>query len=647
MSAIWGVVSLEENRTVPVHAREVFETEYGKCKLDECRGIEGRDAYFGCGIQHITPQSVKEVLPKKDGDKLLFTADCVLDNRMDVIELLCGHGYEKKALEEMADGSLMFLAYRIWGKQCVTHFRGLFSMAVWDAGKRSLTLWSDHVSGRCLYYVQQGNLVAFSTLMEPLVKLFPGLSKNSNYAKDFLLVNPSVIYVVPGETPYQEISLMLPAAEVEFDTNGKKEHRYWNIGDAVSGYSGFGKSFRKPKNYQERFLQIYRESVKDALVSVGEVGIAMSSGLDSSSVGVLAAEELAKQGKELYSYTFVPWNTRTATEEGNALYDESGYVEKIADRYKNIRTEFLNNRGKNLFEDMDFCMGLLELPYKTGTFPNHYEMCQKGARAGCKVFLNGGFGNNTVSFGEINHVLYDLYRKKRYGRLALWLYRFCRHESMGCKSTAVQLLRSYRKYDERDKDTRKPFVPANPYLRQEILKGYSLEKRFLADKRLMLSDSYLDGNRYKNYLTATALLVYLGVFETKFGLHTGMLLRDPTKDVRVLNFCHELPYSFFAYGGTPRWLIRSGFRGRLPEELLNRWRQRGVLNIDWLDRIYRDWDKLKPELLRALPEEDADWLDVRKVKEDIETLGTNREKDSYVLTHLCAIVAVRRFVNKK
>ena len=274
-------------------------------------------------------------------------------------------------------------------------------------------------------------------------------------------------------------------------------------------------------------------------------------------------------------------------------------------------------------------------------------MCQEGARAGCKVFLNGGFGNNTVSFGEINHVLYDLYRKKRYGRLALWLYRFCRHESMGWKSTAVQLLRSYRKYDARNKDTRKPFVPANPYLRPEILKGYSLEKRFLADKRLMLSDSYLDGNRYKNYLTATALLVYLGVFETKFGLHTGMLLRDPTKDVRVLNFCHELPYSFFAYGGTPRWLIRSGFRGLLPEELLNRWRQRGVLNIDWLDRIYRDWDKLKPELLRALPEEDADWLDVRKVKEDIENLGTNREKDSYVLTHLCAIVAVRRFANKK
>lgn len=649
MSAIWGMVSLDENENISECAKEVFESVYRKCKIDSIQTAASQDAYIGCGIQYVTVEAKAEQLPVQDEERrITFAADCVLDNRADVIELLTGFGYDRQQLCEAADGRLMYLSFVHLGKECVKQFRGLFAIAIWDAENRSLTLLSDQVSARSLYYIRRGNQVAFSTLMKPLLRLFPGIQENQEYDKDFLLVNPSVIYVVPGETPYREISLMLPASEVEFDAAGKRERVYWQQGEAVSGDAVRAKRCKNAQEYSERFMELYADCVRDAVRSSGEVGIAMSSGLDSASVGVLAAQELAKTKKTLHSYTFVPYQKPDASAEGNALYDESGYVQEIAERYPNIRTTFLNNQGKNMFEDMEFCMELLELPYKTGTFPNHYEMCKEGAKAGCRVFLNGGFGNNTVSYGEVNHILYQLYLDKRPVAWLSWLNRYCKHEKIGRKKAVVQMLRTYRTFVQNSKCIKKSRVPDNYYLVPAILENYDWQERFARDKRLLLSEGYLNREDYKEYLKAPALLIYLGVFETKFGLETGMLLRDPTKDIRMLSFCHDLPYQLFAYRGVPRWLIRNGFRELLPEGVLEKWRQKGLLNIDWMDRIYRDWDVLRAKLLEDLSAERMDtWMDKERIKQEIEAFGQNREKDIYVISYLCAIDALLCFRKQK
>ena len=645
MSAIWGMVALDGQETVREQDRMIFETVYEKCRTDACNTVTAEGAYFGCGIQFVTPQSYGERLPIANEDRtIVFTADGVLDNRREIIRVLEEAGCDKGELEEAADGTLMYLSYLRWGTDCVKLFRGVFSMAIWEAEKKRLVLVSDQVAGRCVYYARRGNLVAFSTLQEPLLQLFPETEFNEEYFKDFLLAEPSVIYVVPGETPYQDMFLMKPATVAEFDETGNRESVYWQQGDRVPGYEK--KFCKSAKEYRESFFALYEACVWDALVSSGEVGIAMSSGLDSSTIGVLAAKELAKQGKSLYSYTFVPYLKQDKVQEGNALYDESAYVKKLADRYSNIQTRFLNNQGKNLFEDMEFCMKLLELPYKTGTFPNHYEMCTEGAKDGCRVFLNGGFGNNTVSFGEINHILFDLYERRQYGTLLLWSNRFCKHEKISRREAFFSLMKKFRASRQEDDKAVTKLPPKNFYLLPAVLRNYQREERFSKDKRHLLSISYLDKKLYEEHLQATSLLMYLGAFETKFGLATGMLLRDPTKDIRLISFCRELPYELFAYRGMPRWLIRSSFRSILPEEFLNRWRQKGLLNVDWLDRIYRDWPALKPELMDTISGRGAEeWLDISRIQKDIQDFGKNKEKDLHAISHICALYAVAKFTD--
>ena len=183
MSAIWGVVTLDEEREIPKKAKAIFEATYQeKCKLDRLESVFDTDAYIGCGIQYITKESKREQLPIVDKERgIIFVADCILDNRKSIIERLVSYGEDAKRLQEEPDGRLMYESYLYMGKDCVKTFRGLFSIAIWDWKRHVLSLLSDQVSARCLYYIKKGHLVAFSTQMKPLLELFPGLEENKNY----------------------------------------------------------------------------------------------------------------------------------------------------------------------------------------------------------------------------------------------------------------------------------------------------------------------------------------------------------------------------------------------------------------------------------------------------------------------------------
>lgn len=90
---------------------------------------------------------------------------------------------------------------------------------------------------------------------------------------------------------------------------------------------------------------------------------------------------------------------------------------------------------------------------------------------------------------------------------------------------------------------------------------------------------------YRNWVWFAPFLSYIGEFETKLGLHYGLVFRDPTRDCRMIHFCYHLPYRYFAYQGTPRFLIRSAMKGRLPDAILDNWMRYGVQNADWFTRI--------------------------------------------------------------
>ncbi len=641
MSAIWGIVALRPGCSVPAHSAHLFESTYQKsCKIDRYDSVSVADALFGCGIQYITREAHNEQLPFQNSERgILFTADCILDNRTELIDLLSANGYEKSQLTEAPDGTLMYYAYLTFGTDCVNHFRGLFSIAVWEERNRTLTLLSDHTAARSLYYTVRDGLFAFSTRMEPLLKLFPGATPNVDYHKDFLLANSSVIYVVPGETPYREISLMTPATRLTVTDARTDSSTYWTPGAAPF------KRCRSAKEYSEYFLELYNDCVRDALRTNGEVGILMSSGMDSSSIGVLAAKELASEKKALHSYTFTPFYQTKNSAGGAYIYDESGLVREIASQYPNIKTTFLHNEGKNLFADMKLCSNILEMPYKLATFPNYYEICCDSAKHNCKVLLNGAFGNRSVSFGHIQNILYDLYCKKKVFSFLSLTVRHSKHASHTSERPLRETLHSFRSFRKYMRDPLARFIPENMFLSPALLRDYDMRIRFSRNPYALFTGGYVNQKSFSEQLNPYALFMYSGVFETQFGLCTGMLLRDPTKDMRILAFCQHLPFSMYAYHGSPRWLIRSTFTSLLPASVSESWSRRGLLNIDWIQRVQRDWTQLKPELLQHLSSGLLDsYIDKERTLAFLESFDTSGKDAAKLMAQFCALEGLLRFL---
>ncbi|MCR5755236.1 MAG: hypothetical protein K6G30_10570, partial [Acetatifactor sp.] len=241
-------------------------------------------------------------------------------------------------------------------------------------------------------------------------------------------------------------------------------------------------------------------------------------------------------------------------------------------------------------------MDILEIPYKAyANLPSLFEIYQKAADMSCKVMLTGQTGNTTVSYGYSEHIFFDLFYHHRYILFLRYLNHYCKHLRISRKQTLLNCIHLFQDEKKQQKLNNYDYVPDNPFL-SETLKQYPTAKRMQQVGLPSGNSSLTLAKKYRRLLWLQAMFTYLGELDTKAGLQFGVLLRDPTRDMRILSFCRHLPYHLFAHNGTPRWLIRGNFRDILPTGLLDDWMRFGVQNSDYHQRFMRDWSRIYPTL---------------------------------------------------
>lgn len=588
MSSIWGIISKSSDisETAAQLMRSPYET---KCKLDRIRTIHNSRILFACGIQHITREAEQELLPLFDAEQqIYFTADCLLDNRAELMQEL------SLTNNNLADGTIMYEAYKKWGIDCLLHFRGLFSLAVYDAAADILYLAADPTSSRCLYYYHHNEQFCFSTLLDPICSVYPDIKINELYIKDFLTAPGMMPNLVSGETPFQNVFQLNPGCYLTFHSGICEEHTYWQAGMYPVNYH-----CHSAKGYAKAFRKLYSECVSDALRTSADVAISLSSGLDSSSVAALAALDLQHRKKNLYSYTYIP-SLETPAPQIKYHYDnEADAVLELTSMYPCIKPSFLTNDGKNCILELSMISDVLEIPYKASVnMPSLNNIYQQAYQQGCRIVLSGQYGNSTVSYGQIENILYDLFLKKRGLKYLHDLNNYCLSTKQSRIKAAKNCYQHFTFARKKLSEKREfQLSPENRFVSSEILNHYPYEQRYaqIAD---LLTRSKLpeSADLYHSCLHMRAAFTYIGAYETKLGLANGILIRDPTRDSRMLQFCYQLPFELFAHNGTPRWLIRGALRDLLPTSYVNTWPRYGLQNSDWFARIRRDWSMLYPLL---------------------------------------------------
>ncbi|MBY0113439.1 MAG: asparagine synthase (glutamine-hydrolyzing) [Phycisphaerales bacterium] len=213
--------------------------------------------------------------------------------------------------------------YEEHGDDFVQHLRGMYAGALWDAKRQRLVVFRDRLGEKPLYVYEADGVVVFASELRTLMA---GAASSGGIPPelDAAAINDYFHFAYPVEplTPFKHVRKLRAGhlLVLERDEAGKvrsTERSYWNLLDAPA-LDG------DPRQLVEQQLD---EVSRLIIRSDVPVGVALSSGLDSSLIALLAARAAKETGKgEIHAFT-VGYKGRPECDEradAKALADHLG-----------------------------------------------------------------------------------------------------------------------------------------------------------------------------------------------------------------------------------------------------------------------------------------------------------------------------------
>jgi asparagine synthase (glutamine-hydrolysing) len=613
MSAICGLYYRNGQPVPPENASRMMEAFRGA--LFDVSGIWREDNLFlGSRLQWVTPEVAAEKLPFYDSlSGLVITADALIDNQEELFDRLAILHSRRK---DFTNSMLILEAYRKWEEDCPRFLKGQFAFVIWDKRRQKLFGARDQVGKSTFYYYASPDLFAFATLIKPLLSVNEIPPKyNEAWLADFLAIPSLAHELEPQTTLYEKILQLMPGHQLTLTAHNLKIQEYWRVREMPELH------LKDDGEYEAAFREVLTTAVRCRTRSAGEVGVMLSGGLDSASVACLAARELLPQGKSLKAFTSIPMRGYRDWTPANKLADERAYVESIRRQAGNIETVYCRAEGRNVLNTTDKLFDILEQPYKIITNIHWLDSIAETAAQnyGVKVLLSGQSGNATISWGEPQLYYAHLLHRLQLGTLWRELLAYHRRTGIGLLALLKRAIlsnwpQSLPNLGKRisEKQTIYPAASiVNPNLAQKV--------NFL--KRAQYWDANLENRAFHDTLTprlrmlGVHMLSHTGAMEKKLSLWYKLVRRDPTRDIRVIEFCMQIPEKQYVRDGQGRFLLRRAMKGIIPDLVRLNTTVRGTQGADWLQRIMPYWRQVDAELqaLLALPEV-ACYLDVAKLK---------------------------------
>ncbi|WP_078428891.1 asparagine synthase-related protein [Alkalihalobacterium alkalinitrilicum] len=632
MSAIAGIVHLNKEPIKIEQAKDLMNS-YQQFPADDVQTWKKDHVFFGCYAQWITPESVGEQQPYYDYERqLVITSDAIIDNRDELFNKLHIELQERKTLP---DSQLILLAYEKWGEDVPKHLIGDFAFMIWDEKRRKLFGARDFSGARTLYFYQNETRFAFSTTINPLFT-FPYVEKtlNEEWLAEFLAIPiPNMVEAVDMvSTIYQSIHQIPPSHSITVVEERVKLTRYCTI-DIKDKLK-----LKSSEEYKEAFHEVFNKAITARLRTHGEIGAQLSGGLDSGTVVSFAAKALKKENKMLHTYSYIPEDDFVDWTSNYYIPDERPFIKETVNYVGNISDQYLDFAGRNPLSEVDDFLNLMEMPYKF--FENSFwlkgitEIAQK---QGIKILLNGARGNHSISWGSwrlTTDYYAELLKKLKWIQLNKDLTDYTKHYQTG-KSNILPII-AKKAFPIIDRFQNKE--AQRVYQFPQIISSNLARKTKVFDKLQQYGLDLLGGAEIRNlnefrksYYKQLFPWNKSGVANTNLSLRYGVWDRDPTNDLRVIQFCLALPEEQYVKEGMERSFLRRATQNALPDKVRLNQKSRGIQGADVIHRMVPQWGTFI-EALHQLCKDPVitEILNIQEVKRALSSIGNfPRPEDVY------------------
>lgn len=504
-----------------------------------------------------------------------------------------------------SDTEVLLAGIVAWGLEAtLRRARGMFALALWDRGEKTLTLARDRIGEKPLYYGRVGDGFAFGSELKAL-RALPAAHFDTDPGALALMLRYG--YVPAPYSIYRGIFKLPPGTLLRVTADGRfgDPEPWWRFA-AVAQDGAANRRALSDGMALDELEAVLGAAIGEQMVADVPLGALLSGGLDSSTVVALMQSRSTRPVR-----TFTIGFT-----EGH--YDEAAHARAVAHHLGTEHTEL--HVAPAQARDIIPCLpDIYDEPFADSSQIPTALVCAL-TRQHVTVCLSGDAGDEL--FGGYNRYFWASSLWRRLGGVHPGLRRaFAGGLSavsagawngvFGALSPLLPArLRVSNPGDKLHKLAEVMGAPSPEALYRELVSQWrgALPLRRISEPSTLVADPSrwpaLSG--FAERMMAVDTLTYLPddilVKVDRAAMAAGLEMRVPFLDARVIDFAWRLPFRQKVRDGQGKWLLRQLLYRHVPRELVERPKQGfGVPIEHWLRGPLRDWaeDLLSPAALGA------------------------------------------------
>ncbi len=439
--------------------------------------------------------------------------------------------FEKKGIcfQTNSDTEVVLWSYVIYKDACPTYLNGIFSFAIIDEAERRVFIARDRFGVKPLFYTRLGSTLLIASEIKALLAHPDVKSRIDRQGLwQLLYLAPTTI---SGSGVFKDIFEFCPAECAVSTKDGLSIDKYWSVTPKDISISA--------EQAAEQTRRLLTDAVERQLVSDVPLAVLLSGGLDSSIITSVVSQYAKDRGETISTYSFEYENNRQSFK--SSLFQPQG-----DDDFARYLASHLGTHHAVLTAPTEAVSSFLTQAVKARDIPGQADI-----DSSLLYFCREIKKNHTVVLsGECADEIFGGYP---------WFYR-------------EEMLNS-------------GFFPwvHNPTVRAGLFKkefadqdnGLDYAKDLYAKS---VASAPLTGEeppdmktaRIATHLSVNWFMASLLERKDRMSMYSGLEVRVPFADHRILEFVYNVPWSIKFEGNTEKALLRRAMGSYLPDKILHR-----------------------------------------------------------------------------